>query len=92
MSKKVIHEEKYQQFTVELGGDDAELAYARPTDNIIDFTHTYVPKSERGNGMAQDLIEEGLNYARQNNLKVKATCPAVAKYVKQHPEHKELLC
>ncbi len=90
MAITVIHEEKYQQFTIEFEGDDAELAYARPSDDVIDFTHTFVPKSERGDGMATELIEKGLEFARQNNLKVKASCPAVDKYIKAHPEHQDL--
>ncbi|MFD2514964.1 GNAT family N-acetyltransferase [Pontibacter locisalis] len=91
MSRTIKHEEKYQQFTIELDGDEAELAYACPSEDVVDFTHTYVPKSERGNGMAESLIEEGLKYAREHNLKVKATCPAVAKYINAHPEYKDLL-
>jgi uncharacterized protein len=92
MAVTIIHEEKYQQFTIEFDKDedDAELAYARPSGDVIDFTHTFVPKSERGDGLATELIEKGLQYARQHNLKVKATCPAVDKYIESHPEHHDL--
>jgi len=86
MEISIIHEKKYQQFTVMLGEEEAELAYALPAANVINFTHTYVPESARGKGIAQKLIEEGLRYARQNGYKVQASCPVVKKYLQAHPE------
>jgi uncharacterized protein len=91
MSTSVKHDKKYQQFTIEFEEDDAELAYALPEDGVIDFTHTFVPKSKRDNGYAEDLITTGLDYARQNKLNVIATCPAVAKFIKTHKEYQDLL-
>ncbi|NEM97124.1 GNAT family N-acetyltransferase [Pontibacter burrus] len=92
MEIQVKHEEKYQQFTVVLGADEeAELAYSRPTEQEIDFTHTFVPESARGKGIAQKLIEHGLCFARDNGYLVIASCPAVAKYIKNNPQHQDLL-
>lgn len=92
MEIQVKHEEKYQQFTVVLEGDEeAELAYARPSEKEIDFTHTFVPESARGKGIAQQLMEEGLCFARDNGFIVIATCPAVAKYIAQNKQHQDLL-
>ncbi|WP_162427237.1 GNAT family N-acetyltransferase [Pontibacter pudoricolor] len=92
MDVKIVHEEKYQQFTVTLEGDEeAELAYAKPSEKEIDFTHTYVPESARGKGIAQQLIEEGLCFARDNGLLVIASCPVVAKYISKNEQHKDLL-
>ena len=92
MDVKIVHEKKYQQFTVTLDGDEeAELAYARPSEKEIDFTHTYVPESARGKGIAQQLIEEGLCFARENGYLVIATCPVVAKYIEKNKQHKDLL-
>ena len=92
MEVKIVHEEKYQQFTVPLGDEEeAELAYAKPSDKEIDFTHTFVPESARGKGIAQKLIEEGLCFARDNGYQVIATCPVVAKYIQNNPHHHDLL-
>ena len=92
MDITVKHEKKYQQFTVELADEEeAELAYALPSEGTIDFTHTYVPESARGKGVAQKLIEEGLCFARDNGYLVIATCPAVKKYIRSNPEHHDLL-
>ncbi|WP_439881867.1 GNAT family N-acetyltransferase [Pontibacter sp. MBLB2868] len=91
MATTINHEKKYQQFTADLDGDEAELAYAHPSDSVIDFTHTFVPKSERNNGVAEELMQTGLDYAREQQLKVRATCPAVSKYINTHPEYQDLL-
>ncbi|MBC5772559.1 N-acetyltransferase [Pontibacter sp. KCTC 32443] len=92
MDVKIVHEEKYQQFTVTLEDDEeAELAYAKPSEKEIDFTHTYVPESARGKGIAQQLIEEGLCFARDNGFTVIATCPVVAKYIARNKQHQDLL-
>ncbi|MBB6612425.1 N-acetyltransferase [Pontibacter sp. Tf4] len=92
MDVKIVHEAKYQQFTAPLEGDEeAELAYACPSEKEIDFTHTFVPESARGKGIAQQLIEHGLCFARDNGLLVIATCPVVAKYIAKNEQHQDLL-
>lgn len=91
MKREIKHDKKYQQFTLETGDDEAELAYARPEANIIAFTHTYVPETARGEGLAGLLIEEGLRFAKANDLRVKADCEVVKAFFERHPEHKSLL-
>jgi predicted GNAT family acetyltransferase len=91
MDITVAHEEEYQQFTVVLEEEEAELAYALPESGLINFTHTYVPESARGRGIANRLIEVGLRYAEENNLKVIASCPVVAKFIKRNEEYRKLL-
>lgn len=91
MNAKIKHDKKYQQFTIEFEGDDAELAYATPSEGILDFTHTYVPESARGKGIAQKLIAHGLQYASDHHFKVIASCPIVARYIDQHEEYQKLL-
>lgn len=88
---KVEHDKENQQFTVALETDEAELAYATQETGIIAFTHTFVPETARGKGIANLLITEGLRYAEANNLKVLAQCEAVQAYFERHPEKKELL-
>ena len=91
MEINIVHEEKYQQFTVALGEDEAELAYALPAAGEINFTHTYVPENARGRGIANKLIKEGLRYAQKNDFKVTASCPIVAAFLEQHTDYRTLL-
>jgi predicted GNAT family acetyltransferase len=92
MDITVTHEDKYQQFTVALeDGEEAELAYALPEPGVINFSHTYVPESARGKGIANQLIKEGLHYAEEHNYKVIASCPVVARFIKQNDAYRKLL-
>ena len=88
---ETTHDKEYQQFTIALGEEEAELAYATPSEGTIDFTHTFVPESARGKGIANKLVEAGLQYAKANNLKVIATCTVVAAYIQRHEEYQSLL-
>jgi predicted GNAT family acetyltransferase len=91
MDVHITHDEEWQQFTAEVGEEEAELAYAMPSPQVLDFTHTYVPKSERGKGVAYKLIERGLCYAEENGFRVVATCPTVKKFIDNNPQYQKLL-
>ncbi|MDO6390419.1 GNAT family N-acetyltransferase [Pontibacter sp. BT731] len=91
MELNIKHDKEYQQFTARLGEEDAELAYATPSEEVMDFTHTYVPESARGKGVANKLIEEGLCYAEENGKKVVATCPVVKKFIDRNSNYQKLL-
>lgn len=91
MSHHINHNTKYQQFEIKIGNEEAELAYATPAEGLIDFTHTFVPESARGQGLVKILVEEGLRYATENNLKVKATCPAVTNFLSKNSQYQHLL-
>ncbi len=91
MDIKVEHNTEDQEFTANIAGGEAELAYSLPENNVIDFQHTYVSENLRGKGVAEQLVKTGLEYARNNNLKVMATCQFVASYVKRHKSEYESL-
>jgi predicted GNAT family acetyltransferase len=87
----VKHNTDEQEFTVDVNGSGGELAYSLPQENVIDFSHTYVDEDLRNQGIANELIKAGLQYAQDNNLKVIASCPAVSAYIRRHPEWQTLL-
>ena len=91
MEIEIKHDTKGQEFVISLQGDTAELSYARPRQDVIDFQHTFVPESFQGRGMAFKLIKHGLDYARKEGLKVVATCEAVQVYLDRNPSEKDLL-
>lgn len=80
----IQHDTANQEFTTTHDGHSAELAYARPSDNVIDFTHTFVDEALRGQGLADELARAALAYARNEKLKVKTTCTFMAGFVKKH--------
>ncbi|MDQ2794219.1 MAG: N-acetyltransferase [Bacteroidota bacterium] len=88
----IKHDPANQQFTTTHNGHAAELAYARPNDGVIDFTHTFVDEAVRGQGVADELARTALAYARTEKLKVKTTCTFMADFVKNHhAEYADLL-
>jgi predicted GNAT family acetyltransferase len=83
----IHHNAANQEFTSGPATQQAELAYSLPAAGVIDFVHTFVPENQRGQGIADELAQAGLAYARQQQLKVRTSCPFMADYVQQH--HKE---
>jgi hypothetical protein len=72
--------------------DDNDLAfidYQIAGKNII-FTHTEVPEKYEGRGIANQLAEVALNYARDNGYKIQAVCPFVDLYIRKHKEYQSI--
>ncbi len=80
----VIHDAERKSFEVHIDSYVAELNYRLSGDTII-FTHTGVPSAVEGRGIGSLLVSTGLNYAKENNLKVKSLCWFVDKYMQHHP-------
>lgn len=91
MEVEIHHDTGSQEFTVTLDQDQAELSYAKPQDKVIDFQHTFVPRTFRGKGLANKLIEAGLEYARQQQCQVLASCPVVSAFIRRHQHYQDLL-
>jgi predicted GNAT family acetyltransferase len=75
---------------IERNGEVAYLEYSL-SGNVLELTHTEVPKKLRGMGLASSLAETALHWARENNLKVDIICPSVQAYVVKHPEYSDLV-
>jgi predicted GNAT family acetyltransferase len=86
----VINNKEQMQFEVHTDGETAVLQY-RFHDDKIWLMHTEVPAKLEGKGIASVLAHFGLEWAKENNKKVKVICPFVALYLKRHPEYKEIV-
>jgi predicted GNAT family acetyltransferase len=78
------------RFEIERDGEVAYLEYS-VSDGVLELIHTEVPEKLRGTGLAARLAETGLQYARDNKLKVDVICPLVLDYVSKHPEYSDLI-
>ena len=58
---------------------------------VITFTHTRVPESLRGKGIANELAKVALAAARERGLLVIPKCTFFASYMRKHPETQDLL-
>eukprot|EP00112_Aurelia_sp_Birch-Aquarium-sp1_P010576 Seg2253.8 transcript_id=Seg2253.8/GoldUCD/mRNA.D3Y31 product="Protein NATD1" protein_id=Seg2253.8/GoldUCD/D3Y31 len=86
MNGSIIHDEHNKMFYVELtnNGGKAVLEYEKTSVDVMDFYHTGVPTTHRGQGIAQNLVEAGLDYAFGNNIKVIPSCSYVLKYINEN--------
>jgi hypothetical protein len=87
---EVTHNTEKKRFEMAVDGHLAVLNYMRMGE-IITFTHTGVPSAIGNRGLGSKLVETGLNYARENGLKVRSTCWFVSKYIRRNPEYQDLL-
>lgn len=61
----------------------------RGTDMVM--THTYVPPSLRGQGIAEKLVRAALEHARVERLRVVPGCSYVEAFIRRHPEFRPLV-
>lgn len=88
---EIIHDKDDLRFYADVEGEEAELTYTFPEEQVMDFDHTFVPESGRGKGIANQLVKAGLDYAKANNYKAIASCPVVDAYVKRHPAYNNII-
>jgi len=69
----VRHEPERQRFIVRMDGVESVLDY-RLENNTVNFTHTFVPVSLRGRGVAERLVRTGIAWARAQGYAMQASC------------------
>lgn len=63
----------------------AEMAFTL-SDHTLTVLHTEVVEKAEGQGLAKDLLNDMVRYARENSLKVLPLCPYVHLQFKRRPE------
>ena len=79
-----------RRFAADVDNAVAYLAYREVDERTVDFYSTFVPRSARGAGIASQLTQHALEYARQHGLRVVPSCPFVGVYLARHPEYQDL--
>ena len=75
------------------GAPSPELAvcsYRRMGDVLV-LHHTEVPRALQGQGLAGELVQATLDWARAQGLRVRPTCSYVAAYMRRHADTQDLL-
>jgi uncharacterized protein len=83
------HEPDRQRFTLPTTPTSV-LDYSLSPGRVV-FHHTGVPPAYRGQGLAGRLVEAGLQWAREQGLKVVPACSYVQLYLQRHPEWQHLV-
>ena len=88
----IQHDPATSRFSVVLPDrSEAELQYRR-AGTTLDFFHTYVPEKFRTEGIAEQVVQAGFDYARQEGLRVIPSCPYVSRgFLPRHPEYQDLV-
>ncbi|MCM0598258.1 GNAT family N-acetyltransferase [Periweissella fabalis] len=69
----------------------AEIKFPKiPNHNVIVITHTFVDPSLRGQGIANQLLNEVITFAQHNNLKIKPECSFAKKVFAVTPAYQSL--
>ena len=68
----------------------ARITWQELGNNVIEIDHTIVDKEYGGQGIAGKLVDEVVNYARENNLKISSTCWYASKRLKDE-KYKDIL-
>jgi predicted GNAT family acetyltransferase len=86
----VRHDPARGAFLVVEDGAQSVLEYVANGPSAVAFVHTFVPPALRGRGIAERLVTAGLAWARDQGLRVIASCSYVAAYLGRHPEWDDL--
>lgn len=88
---EIIHDHTARRFYSILDGKEAEMTYRQVDKTTLNFNHTYVPPSLRGQGIAERIVREAVTYAREQGFRVIPSCSYVRVFFKRHPQYADLL-
>ncbi len=84
---KPHHDPAAHRFILAYPEGEASLDYEYNGDKQVVFTHTFVPSTLRGRGVAEALVRTGLAWAQSNRFVIEAGCSYVARFLERHPEY-----
>lgn len=67
------------------------MSYVFMADNAFIIDHTEVDASQEGKGLGRKLVQAGVDYARENDLKILPLCPYAKKIFEKTPEYEDVL-
>lgn len=69
----------------------AEMTYSKAGETKIIIDHTEVSDEGRGKGYGNQLVREGVEFARKNDLKIMPLCPFAKAIIQKTPEFQDVL-
>ncbi|WP_145997069.1 GNAT family N-acetyltransferase [Halobacillus sp. Marseille-P3879] len=85
-----IQEEKGRFYIIKENQTIAELIFEEEGSDMI-ITHTEVNPEDQGEGLATELVEYAVQYARENDVKIKPVCAFAEKVLSNDPKHQDVL-
>jgi uncharacterized protein len=90
MTIDIIHATEHSRFEATVEGHLCVCQY-RLFGKTMMLSHTGVPQTLRGRGIAALLVRAALDHARSKGLKVRPDCSYAEAYMQRHPETLDLL-
>ncbi|WP_181313187.1 GNAT family N-acetyltransferase [Nocardioides campestrisoli] len=88
----VIRNPDRQRYEADLGEPPvAGFLDYQETDDLVVLTHTEVDPSFEGRGVGSALARAALDDIRARRLKALVICPYVLRWLRGHPEYRDLL-
>ena len=79
------------KFLIKLSPKDSAYIEYRLEGGRMHIDSTFTPDEYRGRGLAAELTEAAIRYARENKFKIVPDCSYAEKYFENHPEHRDVL-
>lgn len=82
----------HNQFYIGESKDNAQavITFKQVDNNEIDIDHTGVADELGGQGLGKQLVEAVVNYARENNLKIIASCPFAKDVLEKNDDYQDV--
>lgn len=90
MANEPVKNELMQRYELHLDGKVAVLAYEPQGEQVVAFTHTFVPPELRGKNVAAILTGFALEDVRSQGKKVVPQCSYVAAFLERNKEYADL--
>jgi predicted GNAT family acetyltransferase len=90
MAEEIEHQKDKHRFILGVDGHNALLTYQLHGDIII-FDHTEVDPAIQHRGIADQLAEAALGFAREQNLQVEPECRFIQVFIQRHKQYQDLL-
>lgn len=87
---EVVNDLLGSRFVLNVNGQEVYVLYAEDKETI-DLYSTYTPHSLRRQGLAEKVVLAAFEYAKENKLKVIASCWYVREFIEKHPEFREFV-
>ncbi|MEK2643956.1 GNAT family N-acetyltransferase [Bdellovibrio sp. BCCA] len=80
-----------KKFSAQVEGGEAVLLYRRGPQNSMDILGVEVPPPARGKNVADQLMREALRKAKEEHVKVIASCSYAESWFDRHPEEEDII-
>ncbi|HDN18240.1 MAG TPA: N-acetyltransferase [Candidatus Bathyarchaeota archaeon] len=93
MNKKgydVIHDSSKRRFFIRLHDEEAVVRYLIEGDRLL-ITSTYTPPEHRGKGIAAQLLENIVEYARREGYRIVPICSYAVYFFQKRSEYRDVL-